>query len=64
MATLEAALPHKHLIAAVGLDSSESGHPPEKFTEVFARARLEGLPAVAHAGEEGPPAYIHAHWTP
>jgi adenosine deaminase len=59
MATLEAALPHKHLIAAVGLDSSESGHPPEKFTEVFARARLEGLPAVAHAGEEGPPAYIH-----
>jgi adenosine deaminase len=59
MATLEAALPHKHLIAAVGLDSSESGHPPEKFTAVFARARLEGLPAVAHAGEEGPPAYIH-----
>lgn len=59
MATLEAALPHKHLIAAVGLDSSESGHPPEKFTAVFARARLEGLAAVAHAGEEGPPAYIH-----
>jgi adenosine deaminase len=40
------------------LDSSESGHPPAKFREVFARARQAGLPAVAHAGEEGPPAYI------
>jgi adenine deaminase len=59
MRTLEEALPHKSLIAAVGLDSSESGHPPAKFTEVFARARQEGLPGVAHAGEEGPAAYIH-----
>jgi len=59
MRTLEEALPHKDAIAAVGLDSSETGHPPAKFSEVFARARREGLPAVAHAGEEGPPAYIY-----
>jgi len=58
MSTLEQLLPHKRLLAAVGLDSSESGHPPAKFREVFARARSEGLPGVAHAGEEGPPAYI------
>jgi adenine deaminase len=58
MATLAQALPHRHAIAAIGLDSSESGHPPAKFREVFARARQAGLPAVAHAGEEGPPAYI------
>jgi adenosine deaminase len=58
MDALEAALPHRGVIDAVGLDSSEAGHPPAKFSEVFARARGEGLPAVAHAGEEGPPAYI------
>ncbi len=56
--TLEDALPYKEHIAGVGLDSSESGHPPSKFATVFDRARLEGLLAVAHAGEEGPPAYI------
>jgi len=56
--TLEEALPHKHLLTAVGLDSSETGHPPEKFAAVFDRARSEGLSAVAHAGEEGPPSYI------
>jgi adenosine deaminase len=59
MRTLEEALTHKDAIAAVGLDSSESGHPPSKFAEVFARARREGLEAVAHAGEEGPPSYIY-----
>jgi adenosine deaminase len=58
MRTLEDALPHKHDIAAIGLDSSESGHPPAKFAEVFARARRAGWPAVAHAGEEGPASYI------
>lgn len=58
MRTLEDALPHKDVIAAVGLDSSEMGHPPGKFAEVFARARREGFKAVAHAGEEGPPSYI------
>jgi len=58
MRTLEEALPHKDAIAAVGLDSSELGHPPAKFSAVFARARREGFLAVAHAGEEGPPAYI------
>jgi adenosine deaminase len=58
MATLEAALPFKDALAAVGLDSSEVGHPPRKFAAVFERARAEGLPAVAHAGEEGPPEYI------
>ncbi len=59
MRTLEEALPHKHAIAAVGLDSSEAGHPPAKFAGVFARARSAGLEAVAHAGEEGPPSYIY-----
>lgn len=58
MATLEEALPHKNRIRAVGLDSSEVGHPPAKFTEVFDRARDEGFLTVAHAGEEGPPEYI------
>jgi len=58
MRTLEEALPYKHDIAAVGLDSSESGHPPAKFAEVFARARRAGWQAVAHAGEEGPASYI------
>jgi len=59
MRTLEAALPHADLIAAVGLDSTEAGHPPSKFTAVFERARRMGWSAVAHAGEEGPPEYIH-----
>src|SRR5258708_16452724 len=59
MRTLEQALPHKDAIHAVGLDSSERGHPPSKFSAVFRRAREEGLLTVAHAGEEGPPAYIY-----
>jgi adenosine deaminase len=42
----------------VGLDSTENGHPPSKFARVFAEARREGFVAVAHAGEEGPPAYV------
>jgi adenine deaminase len=58
MATLEQALPYRDTIFAVGLDSSEAGNPPEKFIEVFQRARAVGFAAVAHAGEEGPPAYI------
>lgn len=56
--TLLQALPFRDWIAAVGLDSSETGNPPVKFGAVFQRARSEGFPAVAHAGEEGPPAYI------
>jgi adenosine deaminase len=56
--TLEQALPFKNDILAVGLDSSEVGHPPSKFERVFAKARFEGFLTVAHAGEEGPPAYI------
>jgi len=59
METLEQALPYKDRLLAVGLDSSEVGHPPSKFSEVFTRARGEGLTTVAHAGEEGPPAYIY-----
>jgi len=59
MATLEQALPHKHKIIGVGLDSSELGHPPEKFTTVFEKAKDEGFRIVAHAGEEGPPEYIY-----
>ena len=57
-ATLEAALPLCDKFIGVGLDSSERGHPPEKFARVFARCRELGLHLVAHAGEEGPPAYI------
>jgi adenosine deaminase len=60
MATLDEALPYKHHFIGVGLDSSERGHPPEKFARVFARAREAGLRLVAHAGEEGPPAYIRS----
>ena len=56
--TLEQAKPHLDKIIGVGLDSSERGHPPEKFERVFAQARALGLHVVAHAGEEGPPAYI------
>ena len=59
-ATLEQALPFRDKFIGVGLDSSELGHPPEKFARVFARCRELGLHLVAHAGEEGPPAYI---WT-
>jgi adenosine deaminase len=58
LATLEAAMPWREHFIGVGLDSSELGHPPEKFARVFARARELGLHVVAHAGEEGPPAYI------
>lgn len=57
-ATLAAAEPWLDRIAGVGLDSSEVGHPPAKFARVFARARALGLKRVAHAGEEGPPAYV------
>jgi adenine deaminase len=57
-ATLEAALPFREHFIGVGLDSSEVGHPPSKFSRVFARCRELGLRLVAHAGEEGPPAYI------
>ena len=57
-ATLDQALPFLSLIDGVGLDSSEQGHPPAKFARVFARARGLGLKLVAHAGEEGPPAYV------
>lgn len=57
-ATLEAALPHRAHFIGVGLDSSEVGHPPSKFSRVFARCRELGLRIVAHAGEEGPPPYI------
>ena len=56
--TLKQAEPFKEHIVAVGLDSSELGHPPEKFERVFVEARKQGYLAVAHAGEEGPADYI------
>ena len=58
-ATLEAAKPYLHHFVGVGLDSSEVGHPPSKFERVFAAARALGLKLCAHAGEEGPPAYVY-----
>lgn len=58
MSTLREALPYRHAFIAVGLDSSEVGHPPEKFRAVFEKALGQGLLTVAHAGEEGPPAYV------
>ncbi|GGP04352.1 adenine deaminase [Cloacibacterium rupense] len=56
--TLEQSLPYKHLIKAVGLDSSEKGNPPSKFEKVFEASIKEGYVPVAHAGEEGPAEYI------
>lgn len=56
--TLNQAIPYKDKILGVGLDSSEVGHPPSKFERVFAAVRKEGFLLVAHAGEEGPPAYV------
>ena len=58
LATLEQALPFRSQFIGVGLDSGESGNPPEKFARVFAKCRELGLHLVAHAGEEGPPAYV------
>ena len=58
--TLEQALPFRHKIIGIGLDSGEVGNPPEKFARVFTRCRELDFHLVAHAGEEGPPAYI---WT-
>lgn len=58
METLLQALDFRDKITGVGLDSSESGHPPSKFMRVFEKARNEGFLTVAHAGEEGPPEYI------
>ena len=58
MRTLDEALDHRDRIVGVGLDSAEVGHPPGKFAEVFEKARAEGLLPVAHAGEEGPAAYV------
>lgn len=55
---LAAGLTRTDRIVAVGLDSAEVGYPPSLFTEVYAEARTAGLRAVAHAGEEGPPAYV------
>jgi adenosine deaminase len=59
LATLAQAEPWLDRIEGVGLDSSEVGHPPSGFQRVFARAGAMGLKRVAHAGEEGPPAYVH-----
>jgi len=56
--TLEEAIKYKDKITAVGLDSSEKGHPPTKFQRVYEKAREEGFLLVAHAGEEGPPEYV------
>ncbi len=58
MSTLQEALPFKDKITALGLDSSEVGHPPSKFQNVFAEGLRLGFKTVAHAGEEGPPKYI------
>ena len=57
---LDQALVHKQRILGVGLDSSERDYPPENFASVFARAREEGFRLVAHAGEEGPAAYVRS----
>jgi adenosine deaminase len=56
--TLEQSLPYRDKFIGVGLDSSERGHPPEKFARVFAKCKELGLHLVAHAGEEGPAAYV------
>ena len=58
LVTLETARPYRHVIAGVGLDSAEVGHPPREFADVFRVAREAGFLTVAHAGEEGPAEYI------
>jgi adenine deaminase len=58
--TLEQALPYRDLILGIGLDSGELGNPPEKFAKVFQHCKELGFHLVAHAGEEGPPAYVWA----
>jgi len=58
LVTLKQSLPYKHLITAVGLDSSEKGNPPSKFKNVFEASVKEGYIPLAHAGEEGPPEYV------
>ena len=60
LATTREAEPHLDGVIAVGLDSSEVGRPPELFEDAYSRARALGLRTVAHAGEEGPPAYVMA----
>lgn len=57
-ATLRQAEPWLDRLLGVGLDSSEVGHPPSKFANVFRASRERGLKLFAHAGEEGPPAYV------
>lgn len=56
--TLKQSLPYKHLITAIGLDSSESGNPPSKFKNVYEASINEGYIPLAHAGEEGPAEYV------
>ncbi len=58
VATVKAALGHLGRVVAIGMDSSEEGHPPEPYVEAYRLAVAQGLRAVAHAGEEGPPSYI------
>ncbi len=58
LATLAEAEPFKDQFVAIGLASSELGHPPDKFLRLYATAREQGYKAVAHAGEEGPPSYV------
>tara|TARA_B100000579_G_C22816404_1_gene848080 strand:- start:296 stop:1285 length:990 start_codon:yes stop_codon:yes gene_type:complete len=55
---LDEAIIHKNKIFGVGLDSSETGNPPEKFKKLFKKASENNFVTVAHAGEEGPPEYI------
>jgi adenosine deaminase len=59
-ALLPRLLPYRDLVIGVGLDSAEVGHPPELFERVYTQAAGEGLHRVAHAGEEGPPAYVES----
>ena len=55
---LDQALAHRDRIIGIGLDSSELGHPPQKYQRVLEKARDAGFLSVAHAGEEGPPEYV------
>ena len=58
LATLAEAEPYKDQFVAIGLASSELGHPPDKFVRLYAAAKEQGYKAVAHAGEEGPPQFV------
>lgn len=59
MQTLLQALPYKHWLVGVGLDSDEKDNPPLKFAAVFARARNEGFKLTMHCDVNQKDTLVH-----